>query len=246
MSANNLEEYEDPYLYDYEYGRYQGDFEFYLNLIQKGSVLDLACGTGRLAIPFARKRFEVVGLDIHDSMLTLAREKNQHLPIKWVKGDIRNFHLNQTFDLILMAGNAFQALLSDSDQKQMLDCVRQHLNPTGIFVFNTRNPQKANLETTSEFEFWHSFQDQYGKEVKVYGKQEVDSSHRFVTYTTKRVWKDKERSTTIQLRLFPMSNSSPCSHLLALKCMMYMVMIKKAHSLTTVLRLSLCVNYENK
>ncbi|MBP9692837.1 MAG: class I SAM-dependent methyltransferase [Alphaproteobacteria bacterium] len=52
---DNLEEYSDPLLYDTEYGRYTGDFDLFLNLIETGSVLDLACGTGRLTIPLAKK-----------------------------------------------------------------------------------------------------------------------------------------------------------------------------------------------
>lgn len=40
---DTLEEYADPYLYDAEYGQYTGDFEFFFNLIQTGSILDLAC-----------------------------------------------------------------------------------------------------------------------------------------------------------------------------------------------------------
>jgi len=201
--ANNLEEYVDPQLYDAEYGGYKGDFELFFNLIETGSVLDLACGTGRLTLPLAQKGLKVIGLDASEPMLALAGEKSKEFSIKWIQGDIRDFHLNETFDLILMGGNAFQALLSESDQMQMLDCVRRHLRPSGLFVFNTRNPQEKDFKTTSEFEFWHDFQDPQGDEVKVYGKQEVDPTHPIVKYTTKRVWKNKETATTIQLRFTP-------------------------------------------
>jgi 2-polyprenyl-3-methyl-5-hydroxy-6-metoxy-1,4-benzoquinol methylase len=199
----NLEEYTDPYLYDAEYGRYQGDFDLFLNLISKGNILDLACGTGRLAIPLAQKGFNVVGLDASESMLTLAREKSKELPIEWIRGDIRDFQLNETFDLILMAGNAFQALLSEEDQIQMLACVRKHIKPSGLFVFNTRNPQNNDFKTVNEFEFWHGFKDQHGDDVQVYGKQQSDSSHLIVNYVTKRVWNDKETLTHIRLRFTP-------------------------------------------
>ncbi len=197
---NNLEEYADPRLYDSEYGGYQGDFGFFLNLIQTGSVLDLGCGTGRLTIPLAQKGLKVVGLDASLPMLTLASKKSQGLPIEWVQGDIRNFHLDQTFDLILMAGNTFQALLTEAEQLQMLACVRKHLKPSGLFVFNTRNPRESDTHSTHEFEYWHSFQDPIGDEVKVYGKQEVDPSQQIVTYTTQRVWNNKETVTQIRLR----------------------------------------------
>ena len=84
-----------------------------------------------------------------------------------------------------MAGNAFQALLSELDQIRMLDCVKNHLNPSGLFVFNTRNPQDHDFKTIPEFEYWHSFQDHDGEDVQVYGKQQSGLSHQIVTYTTK-------------------------------------------------------------
>jgi 2-polyprenyl-3-methyl-5-hydroxy-6-metoxy-1,4-benzoquinol methylase len=196
----NLEEYADPRLYDSEYGGYQGDFDFFLNLIQTGSLLDLGCGTGRITIPLAQKGLKVVGLDASSPMLTLASKKSQGLPIEWVQGDIRNFQLDQMFDLILMAGNTFQALLTEAEQLQMLACVRKHLKPSGLFVFNTRNPRESDHHTTSEFEYWHSFKDPIGEEVKVYGKQDVEESQQRVIYTTKRVWKNKETDTTIRLK----------------------------------------------
>ncbi len=196
----DLEEYADPCVYEAEYGGYKGDFDLFLNLIETGSVLDLACGTGRLAIPLAQKGFNVTGLDVSESMLALAREKSSDLPIAWVQGDIRDFHLNETFDLILMAGNAFQALLTEAEQLQMLKCVRKHLNPSGLFVFNTRNPQENDFKDVTEFDFWHRFQDHQGEDVQVYGKQQSDPSQQIVTYTTKRVWKNKETNTILQLR----------------------------------------------
>src|ERR1700722_6502823 len=110
---DNLEEYDDAFVYEAEYGQYKGDFDLFLNLIDKGSVLDLACGTGRLAIPLAQKGLEVVGIAASESMLELARHKSADRSIKWVQGDICDFQLKLKFDLIIMAGNAFQALLSE-------------------------------------------------------------------------------------------------------------------------------------
>lgn len=197
---DNLEEYTDPRVYEAEYGGYKDDFDLFLNLISKGNVLDLACGTGRLSIPLANKGFKVVALDTSSSMLALARSKSKDLPIQWVQGDIRDFHLNETFDLILMAGNAFQALLSEEDQLQMLMCVREHLKPSGLFIFNTRNPHDSDFKDINEFQFWHEFQDHKGKTVRVFGKQQANISEALVTYTTKRIWEDKETTSIIQLR----------------------------------------------
>jgi ubiquinone/menaquinone biosynthesis C-methylase UbiE len=200
MDINNLQEYEDALLYDAEYGHYTKDYDLFLNLKSQGAVLDLACGTGRLTIPFAQNGFWVIGLDASQSMLDLARQKTSDLPIQWVQGDVRAFHFDQKFDLIVMAGNAFQALLTKEDQLQMLKCVKEHLKPEGTFAFNTRNPSESELKTTEDFEWWHDFQDATGETVQVFGKQNYDALENIVTYTTKRIWPNHETLCKIQLR----------------------------------------------
>jgi hypothetical protein len=82
----------------------------------------------------------------------------------------------------------------------MLQCVRNHLKPSGLFAFNTRNPHEGDYRSTHEFEFWHRFEDAKGDEVKVLGKQEFDAVEQNVIYTTKRVWKHKETATQIRLK----------------------------------------------
>jgi len=197
---SNKNEYTEPLIYDAEYGSYQGDFELFLNLIDQGKVLDLACGTGRLTIPLALRDFKVTGLDESEAMLSRAREKSMYLDINWKKGDISDFAFGESFDLITMAGNSFQTLLTNKDQALMLRCVKKHLKLSGIFAFDTRNPKLADLQSTSDFEHWHSFKDFAGESVKVYGKQKYNPDQQVVTYTTKRVWGDHETLTEIKLR----------------------------------------------
>jgi ubiquinone/menaquinone biosynthesis C-methylase UbiE len=60
-----------------DYRPISGDVPFYLRQARKtgGPILELACGTGRIAIPLARAGFEVVGLDKSRAMLRIARAK---------------------------------------------------------------------------------------------------------------------------------------------------------------------------
>jgi SAM-dependent methyltransferase len=69
------------------------------------SVLDAGCGTGRVAIELAARGFSVVGLDADPSMLRTARDKAPQL--RWVESDLvdADAHLEQTFDLVALAGN---------------------------------------------------------------------------------------------------------------------------------------------
>lgn len=201
---DNLEEYKDPDLYDAENDSFKDDFNIFVGLKSHGLALDLACGTGRLTIALAKSGLSCVGIDASKSMLERARNKSEGLAISYRQEDMRDFHLNQTFDLITLAGNAFQALLTDDDQERLLLCVRDHLKPDGIFAFNTRNPRPDVQQTTTDYEFWHDFRDPNGQVVKVYGKQSYDSSKNTVCYMTKRVWPGAETVSKIELRFTPL------------------------------------------
>ena len=79
--AGCREHFVDAVLYDYEYRRRRADLNFYRQLARNrmefatGSVLDLACGTGRLLVPLLRDGYQVVGLDRSPEMLAAAARK---------------------------------------------------------------------------------------------------------------------------------------------------------------------------
>ena len=70
----NLQEFTKPALYDAE-NQWDADDDFYLALAQRvgGPVLDVACGTGRLARAMAQSGLQVTGMDIMPVMLEWAR-----------------------------------------------------------------------------------------------------------------------------------------------------------------------------
>ncbi len=144
IDHDNLEEFADPLNYDIEDSSNTG-VAFYTALAKEtgGSVLEIACGTGRVCIPIAQRGFTVTGLDIVPGMLEQARRKSVGLSIRWVEGDARNFDLGEQFKLIFLTGNAFQAFLTRADQEALLHCVKKHLYEDGLFAFETRNPRWA-------------------------------------------------------------------------------------------------------
>ena len=107
-----------------------------------GPVLELACGTGRLAIPIARDGVEVVGLDASSQMLSLAERKasGSSLRVTWTRGDMRAFDLGRRFRCIFVASNSFSHLYSRSDIEACLASVRRHLDASGRFVVDVFNP----------------------------------------------------------------------------------------------------------
>ena len=112
-----------------------------------GPVLELACGSGRLTIPIARRGVEIVGADSSLSMLEAARTKAAAagVDVTFLPADMRNFDLPTGFALIFLAGNSLQHLLTADDLKQCLACSRRHLAPGGRLVFDVSNPDPAQL-----------------------------------------------------------------------------------------------------
>lgn len=118
----------------------RGDEGYYLSLIASAQrVLDVGCGTGTL-LHQARQaghRGRLCGLDPDPEMLDHAR---RYPEIEWVLGMLPEAGFAAEFDLIVMTGHAFQALLDDEDVRQFLHAVRRSLVPVGHFAFETRNP----------------------------------------------------------------------------------------------------------
>ena len=103
LDHNNLEAFSDPINYDQEDPSHTG-VAFYRALAQEagGSVLEIACGTGRVTIPIAKLGFPTTGLDIVPGMLEQARRKAAGLLVLWVEDDARTFDLYVQFLLIFL------------------------------------------------------------------------------------------------------------------------------------------------
>ncbi len=114
----NLEEYQDPDIYDLENAASELEHSFYLSLAHEagGPVLELGCGTGRMTIPMVQAGLDVTGLDVVPTMLEQARRKAGDLPIQWIEADVRNFHLGRQFHFIFEYGCVFMHMLSNTDQ----------------------------------------------------------------------------------------------------------------------------------
>jgi SAM-dependent methyltransferase len=96
-----------------------------------GSVLDAGCGTGRVAIELARRGIEVVGVDVHHSMLGTARARSPE--ITWVESDLVGLDLGRTFDVVVMAGNVPLFTPPGTHDGLVAGCAA-HVAPGGVLV----------------------------------------------------------------------------------------------------------------
>jgi len=143
------------HLYDFGNAREQiaEDISFYCSLISPGAkVLEVGCGTGRVALALAQRGYAVTGTDLSEAMLEILGKKLAALGagkpgIEIHCADMRSFDLGETFDWILFPFRVFQALTSDDDRRACLSAVKQHMTRTSRVVLTLFNPRKNVLDT---------------------------------------------------------------------------------------------------
>lgn len=123
------------------------DIPFYIDYAkqQKGEILELGCGTGRVTLALASEGYRITGLDLSQQMLEVFRKKLTEKPelknrITLVYGDMADFHLGRKFAMIIAPFRAFQAVTDAKDIENSLTCIHEHLGNNGIFIVNVFNP----------------------------------------------------------------------------------------------------------
>lgn len=127
------------------------DIAFYQDLASAAgeTVLEIACGSGRVLVPLVEGGFRVVGVDASAAMLDLARAKlaaadpASATRARLVEGDMRSFEVEGPFDLAFIAVKSFAYLQSRGEQEQALTAIAQHLRPGGLFAIDLLNPAPA-------------------------------------------------------------------------------------------------------
>lgn len=102
------------------------------------SVLDLACGTGRLSERLLAVAGEVVGVDASPDMLAVAEERlGGRTGLAFVRGDFRDFALGRQFDAAVCVSNSLNYVADRGELGRVFAAVGRHLKPGGLFVFDT-------------------------------------------------------------------------------------------------------------
>lgn len=141
-----FDEYSRYYDLLYRTKDYPGEAAYVLGLIQRHApeaktLLDLGCGTGTHAREFARAGYRTVGLDRSVEMLAQAKKKEREdnlaaRKVEFEHGDVRNFELSRTFDVIVALFHVISYLPTNEDLDAAFGQIQKHLSPGGIVVFD--------------------------------------------------------------------------------------------------------------
>ena len=130
------------------------DVGFYVDeaLASGGPVVELAVGTGRIAVPTAKAGVRVIGVDESPGMLAVAREYAEREGvaerIDFRVGDLREPPVSERVPLVTIPFRSLLHMPSDAEKTRALTAARALLEPDGLLVFDVFAPSREDIEET--------------------------------------------------------------------------------------------------
>ena len=128
---------------------YRAVVEFYKEILARENLhpttaLDLACGTGSVALLLAREGLKVTAVDMSSEMLCVAAQKaqEQNLSVQFVCQQLQRLNVPRGVDLAVCALDSLDYILDPADCQAAIRRIYRALNPGGCFIFDVNTPQK--------------------------------------------------------------------------------------------------------
>ena len=133
LNADEYDALHDP-------GTTEESVELIAELAGDGAILELAIGTGRMALPLAQRGLNISGFDASPDMLAKLAAKPGGAAIPAWIAEMASFELGQRFDFAFLVFNTLYNLTTQEAQVQCFQRVAAHLNPGGRFLVEAFMP----------------------------------------------------------------------------------------------------------
>jgi SAM-dependent methyltransferase len=133
--------------------------EVLAGLAGDGRALELAIGTGRVAVPLAERGVPVSGIELSPYMLARLRAKQGAAGIEAVEGDMTTTRVDGEFALVYLVYNTITNLTEQDEQVACFENAARHLRPGGCFVIEVYLPILRKLSPGDRF---HVFAEEPG------------------------------------------------------------------------------------
>ncbi len=202
----------DALTFDVDYDSMASFIEsrFKKNGLTGGLVLDLACGTGTLTLALAQKGYEMLGADLSEDMLSVARQKSGAESILFLNQPMDDFELYGTVDGIVCVLDSLNYLTDPEAMRKTFRLCANYLNPGGILIFDVNSEYKFSsvlgqetytYETEDIFYTWENEFDPSTRLCDLYltffCQEESGLYRRIDEVHTQRVYSDEELTTAL-------------------------------------------------
>src|SRR5438552_11773798 len=109
-----------------------------------GGALELAIGTGRIAVPLAARGVHVAGIDLSPDMVAELRQKSDEIPV--AIGDMSATRVEGTFSLVYTVFNSINNVTTQAGQVDVFANAAAHLEPGGCFIVEVGVQNRQRLE----------------------------------------------------------------------------------------------------
>jgi SAM-dependent methyltransferase len=142
-----------------------------------GRALELAIGTGRVALPLAARGVEVHGIDLSEAMAARLRAKPGGDAIPVAVGDFTSTRVAGEFDLVYLVFNTIGNVTTQDAQVATFENAARHLRKGGCFVVETGVPGVLGAQEGSRYRVFHHGDDHHGIDEYDPVTQEMWSHH---------------------------------------------------------------------
>ncbi len=114
--------------------------------IKGNKILDLACGTGNITLPLAKKGYNIIGADLSEDMLAVAQQKlaQEGFHVPFYQQDMTELELPEEFDCITIFCDSLNYVLEEEGVQRTFQRVYEHLKAGGLFLFDVHSLYKIN------------------------------------------------------------------------------------------------------
>jgi SAM-dependent methyltransferase len=151
--------------------------DFLAELAGDGRVLELAIGTGRIALPLAARGVEVHGIELSNAMVALLRAKPGGADLPVTIGDFTTTRADGTFALAYLVYNTIQNVTTQDAQIATFRNVASHLDPGGCFVIEVEVPTVRMMPPGERFHVFAADPDHWGIDEYDLERQAAFSHH---------------------------------------------------------------------
>lgn len=146
-------------------------------LAGNGRALEFGIGTGRIALPLARKGVEVHGIDLSEAMLAKLAEKPGSDRIPVIQGNFATASCDGSFSLVYLVFNTIMNLTTQDEQVQCFQNAASHLSPGGHFVVEVMVPALQQIPHGETHHVFDLRDDHWGVDTYDVVSQSVESHH---------------------------------------------------------------------
>jgi SAM-dependent methyltransferase len=148
-----------------------------VELAAGGAALELAIGTGRVAVPLAERGVHVTGIELSQPMVDQLRTKVDEDAMPVVIGDMATTVVPGEFSLVYLVFNTISNLLSQAEQVQCFRNAARHLTPGGHFVIELWVPELRTLPPGKQATVWDVVPGYIGLDTYDVLNQQIVSHH---------------------------------------------------------------------